>query len=137
MILAQVTSYHASCYASHRLASVGSDVRFYPDDDQIAKVAALLRLAIRNDKEATCQGDRGLRDDVALVDHMRKIAPTTDLQEGIWPQSDAALLELIRPALKRRLHRGGGHSYVRSSARRLARRLVLAPGRAAAHPCRT
>jgi hypothetical protein len=65
-----MTSYHsrASCYAPHRLASVGSDVRFYPDDDQIAKVAALLRLAIRNDKEATCQGDRGLRDDVALVD---------------------------------------------------------------------
>ena len=60
----------------HRLASVGSDVRFYPDDDQIAKVAALLRLA-------TCQGGRGLRDDVALVDYMPKIAPTTDLQKGL------------------------------------------------------
>jgi hypothetical protein len=69
--------------APHRLASVGSDVRFYPDDDQIAKVAALLRLAIHNDKEATCQGDRGLRDDVAIVDYMRKIAPTTDLQKGL------------------------------------------------------
>jgi hypothetical protein len=41
-------------------------------------------MAIRNDKEATCQGDRGLRDDVALVDCMRKIAPTNfDLQKGL------------------------------------------------------
>src|ERR1700730_16752038 len=100
-----MTPYHsrASCYAPHRLASVGSDVRFYPDDDQIAKVAAFLRLAIRNDKKATCQGDRGLRDDVALVDYMRKIAPTTDAKRTFGRQSDAALLELIRPALKRRL----------------------------------
>jgi hypothetical protein len=36
--------------APHRLASVGSDIRFYPDDDQIAKVAAVLRLAILSHK---------------------------------------------------------------------------------------